>query len=164
MPGYFALHGHNPAALLLASTGRHTQRREHGVRRQCSVADESGFTARCEESHLQVVITGVRRQQKCGVAVVELAGDQLHLPVIEQLGIEYYAGRIAGEGLAGKGIDLEDAYPCHGGVASNATRAPISGRMRASCVLKPTRTLTVALERSAVGITAMTLAGISQSG
>jgi len=46
----------------------------------------------------------------------------------------------------------------------NDTRTPMSGRTRGSFCLRPTRTLTVALVRSAVGMMAMTSDGISQSG
>src|SRR6266542_465667 len=46
----------------------------------------------------------------------------------------------------------------------NATFTPMSGRMRGSSFSNPTRTLTVAFCRSAVGIMAMTLQGIGQSG
>src|SRR5437879_1157477 len=46
----------------------------------------------------------------------------------------------------------------------NETRTPISGTMRGSLRSRPMRTFTVALERSAVGMMAMTCEGIFQSG
>ena len=46
----------------------------------------------------------------------------------------------------------------------NRTLTPMSGRIRGSSCLKPTRTSTVAFWRSAVGIIVITCAGISQSG
>lgn len=46
----------------------------------------------------------------------------------------------------------------------NATRAPMSGRMRSSRCRNPTLTLTVALARSAVGMSATTLPAMLHSG
>jgi hypothetical protein len=49
-------------------------------------------------------------------------------------------------------------------LSRNDTRTPMSGTMRSSFCSSATRTLTVALPRSAVGTMAITCAGIFQSG
>src|SRR5215469_2983605 len=56
------------------------------------------------------------------------------------------------------------ASPAAGLASRNETRTPMSGTMRLSLTSSPMRTLTVALERSAVGMIAMTCEGMRQSG
>lgn len=53
---------------------------------------------------------------------------------------------------------------CAVAFSKKLTRTPMSGTMRASLTLSATRTLTVALPRSAAGMIAITLAGMRQSG
>ncbi|CAM5257793.1 hypothetical protein RLIN73S_05868 [Rhodanobacter lindaniclasticus] len=56
------------------------------------------------------------------------------------------------------------AASCFACCSRNDTRTPISGTTRGSFFSSATRTLMVALPRSAVGTMAMTWAGIFQSG
>ena len=72
------------------------------------MTDETRFGARREETHANVVILAIGRQHERGVAIVEFAGDGEHFFVAEDFGAQYDAGRVAGEELAGEGIDLEN--------------------------------------------------------
>src|ERR1700728_377434 len=85
------------AALLLAPSRLELQRCEHRVSCQGCMADESRFATRREEPQPQVVICSIRPQQECGVAIVQLARERLHVLAGERVGLEYHAGRIASE-------------------------------------------------------------------
>jgi hypothetical protein len=70
------------------------------------VTDERHFVARREESHLQVVVAGLRLEHEGGFAV-DLGGDGLHLRIGEVVRIQHHDGGIAGEALASERVDVE---------------------------------------------------------
>ena len=85
---------HAPAAALQS---RRAFARQHEVRGDGGVADETRFGARREEAHAQFVIVAVGLEHERGVGVVELARDGEHLRVGERIGVEHDARGIARE-------------------------------------------------------------------
>jgi hypothetical protein len=87
---------------------RPAQRCQYRVHRDGGVTDKGCLGARREEAHPEVMVGGIGSQHESRVANIEFARDQLHLLDTQPVGIQYYSGRIAGEALAGEGVDLED--------------------------------------------------------
>ena len=99
------------------------------------VADESGFGARREETHAQIVIGAVGLEHERRVGIVELARDGEHFRVGERVRVEHHARGIAGEAIRGEGVDLENAdAAAHAGrefyPQTRVTQAAISATMR----------------------------------
>ncbi len=78
------------------------------------VADERHFAIRREEAHFEVIVGGLRRNDKGDFRAVDLAGDAMHVLVGELVRIEDDHRRVAGESLARKGIDVEQAAGASG--------------------------------------------------
>ena len=80
--------------------------RQHIVGGDGGMTDKPGFCAWREKARAQIVIGPVGREYECGIGVIELTRNREHLGVIEAVGIEHHARRIAGEGRARESIDL----------------------------------------------------------
>jgi predicted RNase H-like nuclease (RuvC/YqgF family) len=71
------------------------------------VSHECRFAPRREEAHAQIVIVGIGPQHECGVAIVELTRDKLHVLGGKRIGVQHDASRVATEALRRKSIDLK---------------------------------------------------------
>ena len=89
----------------------------------------------------------------------QLAREVISAQTFDTAKAAYDAARTSLD-VAARSVGVADAES----PSRNATRTPISGSTRESADSSPIRTLTVAFARSAVGMIAITCAGISQSG
>jgi hypothetical protein len=93
--------------------GRAAAPRQHVMRGNRRMTHESRLGARREEPGTQVMIGPVGRQDERGIGVIELARDGEHLALIETVGIQDHARRIAREGRACERIDLMNLNCAH---------------------------------------------------
>jgi hypothetical protein len=98
------------------------------------VPDEARFDPRGEEARAHRMIGAIGREDEGGLGVVELAGDGEHLRLGEPIGVQHHPGRVAREGLAGKGIDLVNLnlprHPLYHSRSLRARRGRLSGARR----------------------------------